>query len=57
MVPCLRPAGMLDEGNVMLDLGRFDRLSFDCAGTLVDWETGISGAAGEVLEARRVRIL
>ena len=36
----------------MLDFNRFDWLSFDCYGTLVDWETGISGAVGEVLESR-----
>ena len=41
----------------MLDFNRFEWLSFDCYGTLVDWETGISGAAGEVLEAHGVRML
>lgn len=40
----------------MLDFGRFECVSFDCYGTLVDWETGISGAVGEVLEARGVRM-
>ena len=28
----------------MLDVDRFERLSFDCYGTLVDWETGPSSA-------------
>ena len=36
----------------MLDFGRFEWVSFDCYGTLVDWETGISGAVGEVLASR-----
>ena len=26
-----------------LDFGRFDALTFDCYGTLIDWETGIVG--------------
>lgn len=26
-----------------MDLGDFDALSFDCYGTLIDWETGIAG--------------
>ena len=40
----------------MLDFGRFEWVSFDCYGTLVDWETGISGAVGEVLESHGVRM-
>ena len=35
----------------MLDVDRFEWLSFDCYGTLVDWETGVSGAVGEVLKS------
>ena len=27
----------------MLDFNRYEWLSFDCYGTLVDWETGLSG--------------
>ena len=38
----------------MLDFGRFEWVSFDCYGTLVDWETGISNAVGEVLESHGV---
>ena len=38
----------------MTDLDRFEWLSFDCYGTLVDWETGISDAVGEVLESHGV---
>ena len=33
----------------MLDFDRFQWLSFDCYGTLVDWETGISTAVAEAL--------
>ena len=40
----------------MLDFSRFEWVSFDCYGTLVDWETGISDAVGEVLEARGGRM-
>ena len=38
----------------MLDFRRFEWVSFDCYGTLVDWETGISAAAGEVLASRGI---
>ena len=38
----------------MLEFNRFEWVSFDCYGTLVDWETGISGAVGEVLEPRGI---
>ena len=36
----------------MSEFDGFEWLSFDCYGTLVDWETGISDAVGEVLESR-----
>ena len=39
----------------MLDFGRFEWLSFDCYGTLVDWEDGISTAVGEVLKSHGIR--
>lgn len=35
-----------------LDLGRFEALTFDCFGTLIDWETGILEALAPVLGAR-----
>ncbi len=38
-----------------LDFDRIEWVSFDCYGTLVDWETGISTAVGEVLESHGVR--
>ncbi|NNL64761.1 MAG: haloacid dehalogenase, partial [Myxococcales bacterium] len=38
----------------MLDLGSFKALTFDCYGTLIDWESGIAGAFEELLEARNV---
>ena len=38
----------------MLDFDNFEWISFDCYGTLVDWETGISETVGEVLESRGV---
>ena len=41
--------------NIMLDFNRFQWLSFDCYGTLVDWETGISTAVAEALAAHGIR--
>jgi 2-haloacid dehalogenase len=38
-----------------LDFGSFDVLTFDCYGTLIDWETGILAAARAVLDPRGVR--
>lgn len=38
----------------MLDFERYQWVSFDCYGTLVDWETGISDAVAEVLRARGI---
>ncbi len=35
----------------MLDFNRFEWISFDCYGTLVDWEAGISTAVSGVLES------
>jgi len=32
-----------------LDLDRFDVLTFDCYGTLIDWETGLAAALREAL--------
>jgi 2-haloacid dehalogenase len=34
-----------------LDLARFDALTFDCYGTLIDWESGILAALHEALPA------
>jgi 2-haloacid dehalogenase len=36
----------------MLDFERFEAVSFDCYGTLIDWESGIVGAVRPVLETR-----
>ena len=40
----------------MLDFERFQWLSFDCYGTLVDWETGISDAVADALDAHDIRM-
>jgi 2-haloacid dehalogenase len=37
-----------------LDYGRFEALTFDCYGTLIDWEAGILAALRPVLAARGV---
>ena len=39
----------------MLDFDRYKWLSFDCYGTLVDWETGISDAVAGIFGQHRVR--
>ena len=33
----------------MLDFDRFETLTFDCYGTLIDWETGIASTLGPIL--------
>ncbi|HVQ35852.1 MAG TPA: HAD family hydrolase [Candidatus Bathyarchaeia archaeon] len=38
----------------MIDLDDFDVLTFDCYGTLIDWETGLTGALGPILHAHGV---
>lgn len=39
----------------MLDFSKYEWLSFDCYGTLVDWETGISDAVAAVFARHGVR--
>lgn len=39
----------------MLDFEQFEWISFDCYGTLVDWETGICDAAARVFARHGVR--
>ena len=40
----------------LLDFDRFQWLSFDCYGTLVDWETGISDAVADSLVSHDIRM-
>ncbi len=40
----------------MLDFSQFHAISFDCYGTLIDWETGILGALRPVLERQGIRL-
>ena len=37
-----------------IDYDRFDALTFDCYGTLIDWETGLAAAFRPVLDAHGV---
>jgi len=37
-----------------LDYGRFEALTFDCYGTLIDWEAGLTGAFTPVLRAHEI---
>jgi 2-haloacid dehalogenase len=38
-----------------IDFARFDALTFDCYGTLIDWETGIATALRAVLDPRGIQ--
>jgi 2-haloacid dehalogenase len=40
----------------MLEFSRFEILTFDCYGTLIDWETGILSALHRILAAHKKRI-
>jgi 2-haloacid dehalogenase len=40
----------------MLDFNRFELLTFDCYGTLIDWETGILSAIRRILAAHQKTI-
>ena len=39
-----------------LDYGRFEALTFDCYGTLIDWEAGLANAFRPILAAHRVAL-
>ena len=39
-----------------LDFDRFEVLTFDCYGTLIDWETGILRAVRRVFDRRGIRV-
>ncbi|MCE2458470.1 MAG: HAD-IA family hydrolase [Dehalococcoidia bacterium] len=40
----------------MLDFQQYEWLSFDCYGTLVDWETGISDAVDAALRSHNIQL-
>jgi 2-haloacid dehalogenase len=40
----------------MLDFTRFEILTFDCYGTLIDWESGILSALHRILSAHKTKI-
>src|SRR6266403_1345321 len=40
---------------MILDFPRFEVLTFDCYGTLIDWESGILTAVHQVLRAHKVQ--
>ena len=42
------------RAQVPLDYGRFDALTFDCYGTLIDWESGLTEAFRAVLDAHGI---
>ena len=46
---------VLGEEKSVLDFSKYEWVSFDCYGTLVDWETGISDAAARVFARHGVR--
>ena len=39
----------------MIDFNRYEWISFDCYGTLIDWETGISNAVATIFARNGVR--
>ena len=39
-----------------IDFGRTEALTFDCYGTLIDWDTGITGAIRPILDTRGLRV-
>jgi 2-haloacid dehalogenase len=41
-----------NSGNKALDLSQFAALTFDCYGTLIDWETGLLGALRPLLRSK-----
>lgn len=46
------PSGPCHASRVTLDYASFEALTFDCYGTLIDWEAGLSGAFAPILGAR-----
>ena len=44
----------MDIQPAVTDPYRFEWISFDCYGTLIDWETGISSAVEQVLHSRGI---
>jgi 2-haloacid dehalogenase len=49
-----RASGNITTGDGGLDFDRFDAMTFDCYGTLIDWETGIAEALEAVLLAHGI---
>jgi 2-haloacid dehalogenase len=41
---------------LVFDLSRFSIITFDCYGTLIDWETGILGAIRPILDAHNAHL-
>jgi 2-haloacid dehalogenase len=40
----------------LVDFGRFEALTFDCYGTLIDWETGLTNAFEPIFQARGIDV-
>jgi 2-haloacid dehalogenase len=49
-----QPSQRIGAADRILDFDRFDALTFDCYGTLIDWEAGIADGLGGVLRAHGV---
>jgi 2-haloacid dehalogenase len=45
-------SGIVEPMETTLDYGRFEALTFDCYGTLIDWESGLLAAFRPILVAR-----
>jgi 2-haloacid dehalogenase len=46
----------IDRTEDMIDLNRFEVMSFDCYGTLIDWETGIVQALEPILRSHGLEL-
>jgi 2-haloacid dehalogenase len=46
--------GSSGEGGDLLDFGKYEVMSFDCYGTLIDWESGIVSGMRPVLERQGI---
>jgi len=45
---------MIDDTDHAFDFGPFEALTFDCYGTLIDWEAGLTAALRQVLDPHGV---
>ena len=57
LAPSVRSAARYDPAvtdDRLVDFGRFEALTFDCYGTLIDWETGLTNAFVPIFRGRGI---